>query len=79
MAKNRNSKGDVAWYLHGHKKPLLYSTVAARDLLAALAELYPTVREVAENVNYDVEAKKVAYAFVEKGYGDEPSAQVFGS
>ncbi len=73
------SKGDVSWYIHGRKTPFLYSTVAARDLLRALAEIYPTVREVAENVNYDVEAKKIAYAFVEKGYGDEPSVQVFGS
>lgn len=72
------SKGDVSWYLPGHKKPFLYSTTATRDLLHALAEIYPTVREVAENVNYDVEAKKIAYAFVEKGYGNEPSMSVFG-
>lgn len=73
----RRTRPDIAWYLPKKKRPFAYSTVATRDLLAVLSETCATVREVYDNIHYDVEAKTIAKAFIEKGFGDTPSAQVF--
>lgn len=76
MTRTRRSKGDVAWYIPGRKTPIAYSTKAASDLIALLAQGGGTIREVCSRITYDVEAHQVLLAYIRKGYG-EAVAQLF--
>lgn len=70
---------DIEWFTDAQKKPIAYSTVAARDLIMALSEEHPiaTVNELKDYINYDVEAKRVVQQYIEAGYGSEPAIDVF--
>ena len=65
------SKGDVVYILPGKKRPIAYSTIAASNLISALAQDMPnaTIQEVHDAINYDIEAKNVLKIYIEKGYG----------
>lgn len=67
---NRCSKGDVHWYIPGQKRPIAYSTKAASDLIAVLAEEGGTIEEVQRKINYDEEANAVLQAYIDHGYGN---------
>lgn len=67
---NRTRKGDVEWYVPRRKTPIAYSTKAASDLIAVLAEQGGSIREVQAQINYDQEAKAVLQAYIDRGYGD---------
>lgn len=64
------TKGDVQWHIPRRKRPIVYSTVAASNLIAALAEQGGTIRELQSRINYDQEAKDVLQAYIDHGYGD---------
>ena len=68
----KNYSADVLWYDGKHKKPIAKSTKAASDLIALLCNDcgYKTPREVLQNITYDVEAKAVMQAYIDKGLGD---------
>lgn len=77
MARARRSKGDVAWYIPGRKTPIAYSTKAASDLIALLAQGGGTIREVCGRITYDVEACQVLSAYIRKGYGEVVAQSFF--
>ena len=69
MAK-RQSRGDVAWYLPDAKKgskPIAYSTTATSDLIVLLYQTYGDLRRVYEEINYDVDAKRVVNEYLKRG------------
>lgn len=70
MRKNRCA--DVAWYLPKRKRPFMYTTRSASDLIALLSKqtVNKTPLEILPLIEYDIEAKKVLEAYIEKGYGD---------
>lgn len=74
---NRSSTGDVHWYIPGQKRPIAYSTKAASDLIALLAEEGGTIAEVQRRINYDVEAKAVLQVYIDRGYGDVEARKWF--
>ena len=76
----KKDKGDISWRLVGKKKHVAYSTVAARDLIIAVAHKMPdaTLLELYEAINYDMESKAVLTAFIKKGYGDITVKKFFG-
>lgn len=65
-----HSKGDVAWYIPGRKRPIAYSTKASSDLISVLAEEGGTISEVQQKINYNAEAKDVLQAYIDLGYGN---------
>ena len=69
MARNRRSKGDVHWHVPGRKALIAYSTKAASDLIAALAEEGGTIQEVHDRITYDAEAREILEKYIAKGYG----------
>ena len=69
MARKR-PKGDVKWCIDGRKTPIAYSTKATSDLIVLLAQENETVQDVYNVVNYNVDAKKVLQAYIDKGYGN---------
>lgn len=69
MAK-RQCKGDVAWYLpdaNMGSKPIAYSTVATSDLIVLLYQTYGDLRRVYEEINYDVDAKRIVEEYLKRG------------
>ena len=70
---------DVEWRIPGKKTPIAYSTVAASDLIEALAEDNPTatISELLGKVTYDVEAKKVLQQYIDAGYGNQVANEWF--
>lgn len=75
--RSRRSKGDVEWYMPGRKRPIAYSTKAASDLIVALSQDCITVQEVYDCITYDIEAKNVLKAYIEKGYGNAIAKEFF--
>lgn len=67
----RKSKGDIAWYIKGKKRPIAYSTVATSDLISVLAQEGLTVLESYNYINYDMEAKAILQLYIENGYGNK--------
>lgn len=65
-----HSKGDVAWYIPGQKRPIAYSTKATSDLISVLAKDGGTISELRRKINYDAEAKAVLQAYIDRGYGN---------
>lgn len=63
---NRNSKGSVAWHYPNSKKPFEYSTVATSEFIKVLYDTYKDLRFVYQNINYDVDAKRIVGKFIEK-------------
>lgn len=76
MAKKQR-KEDVYWYIPNRKRPIAYSTKAASDLIALLAEEGGTIAEVQRRINYDVEAKAVLQIYIDRGYGDVEARKWF--
>ena len=70
---------DVEWGVPGKKTPIAYSTVAASDLIEALAEDNPsaTIKDLLGKVTYDEEAKKVLQQYIDAGYGDQVANEWF--
>lgn len=68
---------DVSWYMPKRKRPFAYSTVAARDCILTLAEEYTTIQDVYDHIHFDLEAKAILKAYIDKGYGDEIAAEWF--
>lgn len=66
----KQNKGDVLWYAPGRKKPIAYSTRAASDLIVLLAEEGGTIIELKQRINYDMEAKAVLQAYIDRGFGN---------
>lgn len=64
---------DVAWYLPKRKRPFTYSTQAAFDLLVELSKMTKnhTPIEIIPLITYDVEAREIMQAYIDKGYGNE--------
>lgn len=77
MARRRNSKGDVAWYIPGRKTPIAYSTKAASDLIVVLGEDGATIQEVHDRIAYDVEAREVLRKYIDKGLGGVAARSLF--
>lgn len=69
--------GDVHWHIPGRKKPIAYSTKATSDLIAVLAGDGGTIAEVQRRINYDMEAKAVLQAYIDRGYGDVEARKWF--
>lgn len=76
MPAKRN-KGDVLWYTPGRKNPIAYSTKAASDLIVVLAEEGGTIAELKRKINYDMEAKAVLQAYIDRGYGNVEARKWF--
>ena len=70
MAKKRNTKGDVAWYVPNRKRPIAYSRKATSNYIVLLAENDKTINEVYNLVNYNQEAKDILQKYIEFGYGN---------
>lgn len=70
-------KGDVTWHLPGKKKPIAYSTKADSDLIVTLGELYGTVQETFNNINYSNECKDILRKYIEAGYGETMICELF--
>ena len=70
---------DVEWRVPGKKTPIAYSTVAASDLIEALAEDNPsaTIKDLLGKVTYDAEAKKVLQQYIDAGYSDQVANEWF--
>lgn len=63
------SKGDVAWYAKGRKRPIAYSTVASADFFNDLAELYDgDLKLIFENIHYDHDLKKIVEKYINYGF-----------
>lgn len=64
---------DVAWYLPKRKRPFTYSTQVASDLLVELSKMTKnhTPIEILPLITYDVEAREIMQAYIDKGYGNE--------
>ena len=77
--KSEWSSTDVWWFDNVHKTPLAYSTVAASDLIEALAEEHPnaSISDLKELINYDEEAKRVLDAYIANGYGNQNAYEWF--
>lgn len=73
----RRNKGDVLWYAPGRKNPIAYSTRAASDLIVLLAEEGGTIAELKCRINYDIEAKAVLQAYIDRGYGNVEARKWF--
>mgnify|MGYP007125820773 CR=1 FL=1 len=78
--KPRPSLG-VDWHLPNpkggfYKRPFASTTVASADLIDMVAGDCLTWREVAAAIRYDPEARDVAMAFVEAGYGDDVAREI---
>lgn len=78
--RKRPSLG-VDWHLPNprggfYKRPFASTTVASADLIALVAGDSLTWREVVAGIHYDPEARDVAMAFVEAGYGDAVAADM---
>ncbi len=73
----RYGKGDVSRYIPKCKRPIVYSTIAAKDLRVAFAEEGGTIYEVRNRINYDAEAKAVLRAYIDRGYGNQVAAEWF--
>lgn len=65
-------QGDVAWYLPRRKRPFMYTTKATLDLIVLLSEqtVNKTPLEILPLITYDIDAKRLMQAYIEKGYGD---------
>lgn len=63
---------DVEWHLPKKKRPFMRTTKATSDLIVLLSEqtVNKTPLEIFPLINYDIDAKKVMEAYIEKGYGD---------
>lgn len=64
---------DVAWYLPKRKRPFMYSTKATSDLLVELSKMTKnhTPIEILPLIIYDIDARKIMKAYIDKGYGNE--------
>lgn len=64
---------DVGWYLPKRKRPFTYSTRATFDLLVELSKMTKnhTPIEILPLITYDIEARKIMQAYIDKGYGNE--------
>lgn len=69
MPAKRN-KGDVLWYAPGRKNPIAYSTRATTDLIVLLAKEGGTITDLKQRINYDMEAKAVLQAYIDRGFGN---------
>ena len=71
---------DVYWYAPNKDIVIAYSTVAASDLIEALASENPnmTISELHAAINYDVEAKKVLQAYIDNGFETTIASRCFG-
>ncbi len=66
----KQARGDVAWFLPDAKKrsrPIAYSTVATSDLIVLLYQKYGDLRRVYEEINYDVDAKRIVDEYLKRG------------
>lgn len=63
-------KGDVEWFLPNKKRRFAYSTIATSDSIVLLSEMFITVNDVYQNLNYNEDAKKIVKHFIDNGYGD---------
>ena len=74
MPKRKTPKGwysdDVPWYIPNRKKPIAYSTTCARDIINSVPNDGDTIQKIYDKITYDVEAKMVLKAYIDKGYGD---------
>ena len=77
MAKKRNTKGDVAWYVPNRKRPIAYSTKATSNYIILLAESGKTISEIYNLVNYNQEAKDILQKYIEFGYGNMIACKFF--
>ncbi|MCC8076859.1 MAG: hypothetical protein LIO60_00670 [Oscillospiraceae bacterium] len=81
MSRRRYDKGDVKWLAPTAKsykaRALAWSTKAASDLIVALLQEYDTIQEVHDHITYDVEARAVLQAYIDKGYGDYIARDLF--
>lgn len=81
-AKKRDwASHDVCWFALNSKTIIAYSTVAASNLIEALAGDNPimTIAELHDAINYDLEAKKVLQAYIKSGFGNFIAWEHFGS
>lgn len=76
MSVNRE-KGDVRWTIPNRKTPIAWSTVATSNLITALMEPNDTIASLRQKIYYDVEAKAVLDAYIEKGYGNQIAKEWF--
>lgn len=64
---------DVHWHCPGRKKPIAYSTIAARDAINCVAGNGDTLRTVRRKFDffiYDKEATDVLDAYIKYGFGE---------
>lgn len=73
----KREKGDVRWTIPYRKTPIAWSTVATSNLITALMEPNDTIASLRQKINYDVEAKAVLDAYIEKGYGNQIAKEWF--
>lgn len=78
--KKEWSSHDVYWYAPNSKTVIAYSTVAASNLIEALANdnTAMTISELHDIINYDSEAKKVLQAYIKCGFGSFIACEYFG-
>lgn len=64
---------DVRWFLPKRKRPFTYSTRGTSDLLVELSKMTKnhTPIEILPLITYDVEAREIMQAYIDKGYGNE--------
>ena len=77
----RKSKGDVAWYLPGKKKPFAFSTQAVSDYIVMLtSETGGSVYDLLNQSQFikDPDACQILQHYADNGYGDTPANKLFG-
>lgn len=76
MSAKRNG-GGVLWFVPGRKTPIAHSTKAASDLIVVLAEEGGTIEEVQRKITFDVEAKAILQAYIDRGFGNVEARKWF--
>ncbi len=79
--KIENIRGDVKWLAPNAKsynsRAIAWSTKATSDLIVYLSQQYETIQDVYDNIAYDVEARSVMQAYIDKGYGASKARELF--
>lgn len=67
---------DVEWHAPGLKRPIAYSTVAAKEWIDMLAGCGLTVEQMHAASVLDDEARRVLEAYMERGLGGKTGAEL---
>jgi len=68
---------DVLWFIPNHRKPIAYSTKSCSDLIIMMSQNNKTIKDIFEQINYDMEAKNVLKQYIKYGFRDVVAKDIF--